>query len=494
MYHIQNIQIGIKHELYPYCDRVTKAANNLKNATLYRCRQVLTAVDKEESSWTPNEREVMEETRLTAVNHEWQAPGKGTSFLSYVFLDALMKDTKNPDYYSADLPRQSAQHTIKGVVRDMKSFYAAIRSYKKKPEPFTGRPALPRYSRSGGNLFVRMTNQDCVIQEKAEHYFLKLPLTKTRCSIGAPSGKLKQVEIRPTHGIFVLTMIFDDGLDIPVLKESSRIASIDFGVDNFAAITNNIGEPCLLFKGGVIKSINQNYNKRLADIMSRETIGTTKKFVPTPESRALTIRRNNQMDDFMHKFASRLMGWCREHQIDILVLGHNAGWKRESSMGSMGNQNFVQIPFSRAMQILEYLGERNGIRVIRQEESYTSKASFLDRDDIPVYHEGDATHHTFSGKRRPTRHAGMYKKEGFRGLYTSANGIVINADLNGSANIGRKHFPDMYHEIAPDFSRVLVFKHPDQENQSTLRDKQCSVQRPISRSKQHRLNRKHRVA
>ena len=84
----------------------------------------------------------------------------------------------------------------------------------------------------------------------------------------------------------MLTMIFDDGLDIPVLKESSRIASIDFGVDNFAAITNNIGEPCLLFKGGVIKSINQNYNKRLADIMSRETVGTTKKFVPTPESRA----------------------------------------------------------------------------------------------------------------------------------------------------------------------------------------------------------------
>lgn len=116
----------------------------------------------------------MEETRLTAINHNWQAPRKGTIFLSYKFLEALMKDTKDPDYYSTDLPRWFTQQTIKGVVRDMKSFYAAIRSCK-KPESFIGRTALPKYSWPGGNLFVRMTNQDCIIQEKRWVFLLEVP-------------------------------------------------------------------------------------------------------------------------------------------------------------------------------------------------------------------------------------------------------------------------------------------------------------------------------
>ncbi|MBQ8994775.1 MAG: IS200/IS605 family accessory protein TnpB-related protein, partial [Oscillospiraceae bacterium] len=125
----------------------------------------------------------------------------------------------------------------------------------------------------------------------------------------------------------------------------------------------------------------------------------------------------------------------------------NPGWKQEVNMGKESNQKFVQIPFDKLKEILKYQGERNGIRILEQEESYTSKASFLDRDDIPNF----GVESVFSGVRTN------------RGSYRSKNGQMINADLNGSANILRKAFPGAFTENnVPDFKNIVVIKHPDE--------------------------------
>ena len=139
--------------------------------------------------------------------------------------------------------------------------------------------------------------------------------------------------------------------------------------------------------------------------------------------------------------------------------------------------------------MIEYLAEERGIKVVSQEESWTSKASFLDNDDIPVYKKGDATRHVFSGKRGPTKYKGMYKKDGFRGLYQAKDGTIINSDLNGSANILRKAFPNAFDAAArPAFDNVVIIRNPELESVVSNQEKQASLVRPLfSKSKKERL-------
>ena len=244
-----------------------------------------------------------------------------------------------------------------------------------------------------------------------------------------------------------MTFVFDDGKDAPVCTEHERIIAVDPGVDNLMAVTNNCGLPCILFNGRPLKTINQLYNKQIANIMSENTIGTTDRFVATPHYQKVTLNRNNRVKDYLLKSARILIDWCVENRIDTIVLGKNVGWKQESDMGHVTNQSFVQIPHEQLYNIISYLAEREAINVVEQEESYTSKASFLSRDVIPSYRcKGEK--HSFSGKRV------------HRGLYKDRSGKQINADLNGSANILRKAFPNAFKKD-PDFNNIRVIRHPD---------------------------------
>ncbi|OFD01675.1 hypothetical protein BTGOE6_36410 [Bacillus wiedmannii] len=112
--------------------------------------------------------------------------------------------------------------------------------------------------------------------------------------------------------------------------------------------------------------------------------------------------------------------------IDTVVVGYNAGWKQKSDMGKKNNQKFVQIPFHKLIVAIENKCVKEGIRFLKQEESYTSKASFLDKDSVPAWSKDDRTHYRFSGKRIN------------RGLYQSRAGICIHADINGALNTLQK--------------------------------------------------------
>ena len=167
------------------------------------------------------------------------------------------------------------------------------------------------------------------------------------------------------------------------------------------------------------------------------------------------------MKDFMHKAAKRIVTWCLANRIDTVVIGTNPLWKQNSDMKKENNQAFEQIPFHQFRKILKYLCEWNGLRYVEQEESYTSKASFLAEDPIPVYQEGDTTSYTFSGQRCPVKYKNRSKKNGFRGLYQNTDGTIVNADLNGSANIGRKCYPDLFRPQNVNLKDVIIYSHPD---------------------------------
>lgn len=455
MYQAKRINISReKHPgIYEYLDSLCHAANNLRNAALFRVRQVLTMTEKAETAYTSNEKEVFNEIKkaLPLMGSRYRMPEKGKSFLSYPFLNQLLKVTENPDYHNPDLPRQSAQQTLKILVQEMKSFYAVVKDYAKDPEKYTGRPKLPGYGRSGGMNTAILTNQDCkVYGNMTEGYELKLPLLKERLSLGniTIEGILKQVTVTPCHGIFILTLVIDDGVLPPELKKADRIISIDPGINNIAAITNNIGKPCLLFKGGAVKSMNQWYNKKMAEYQAKQTKGKTEKFIPTGKSEKLCIWRENHLRDFLHKTACEILRYCREWEIDTIVIGHNKLQKQKIRIGHENNQSFTEIPFDRLRQYIRYRAEREGIQVIDQEESYTSKASFPDKDMIPVYGK-ENSEPSFSGKRIK------------RGLYRTKDGQIINADLNGAANILRKWKEDAFDKHLPHFDEIIVCRYPN---------------------------------
>jgi len=439
MYRDTQIMIRPGHPLYDYCSTVCHNANNLYNAALFRQRQLMTGLKKEHP--TENEQEIIDEVSHYLANREFSAD---KWLLSYYELNDLMKKSENPDYMNG-LPRQTAQNVLRQMARDFKSFFKANKEYNRHPEKFTGKPKLPGYKTKGGQTTAAITNQECVICEDG----LKLPLTKERLKLrNGVSGRLKEVKIVPYHDVYVIHVIMDTEEEPGSCREPARIIAIDRGVSNLAAITNNCGLPCLLFKGGSLKSVNQWYNKQIARIMSEQTTGTTNKFRTTPEYQKLCVKRENRMRDAFHKTAKHIVDWCIDNDIDTIVVGVNKGWKQESNMGKTSNQNFVQLPFDKLCHCLMYRCMKAGINYIEQEESYTSRASFLSKDYMPIYGKDDDKEENlqFSGYRMSR---GLYKDK--------CSSAAINADLNGSANILRKAFPDMDFEV--NFKDIQVIKN-----------------------------------
>jgi len=183
-------------------------------------------------------------------------------------------------------------------------------------------------------------------------------------------------------------------------------------------MVNNIGEEPIAIKGGVVKSINHYYNKeraRLQSIYAGQQIKIGKRM------RKLADKRNKKIDSYFHEVSRFVINWCEKNDIDTIVIGRNKYWKHQINLGKKVNQNFVTIPFYKLIQQLEYKAEEQGLTVIKQEESHSSKCSFLDNE--PIEH-----HNKYLGRRIT------------RGLFKSHKGTIINADVNGAYNILKKAF------------------------------------------------------
>ena len=319
--------------------------------------------------------------------------------------------------------------------------------YEKSPASLTGRPRLPGYKKKKGtSVTAVLTNQICRIKDG---HYLKFPGTKARLNFGVfrGGGKLKEVRIKPeqeTYRAEVVLEIADaekkgklSGMEPEKIAElfreakdpEYRIVSIDPGVSNFCAVTNNFGEKPFLIKGGVLKSANQYYNKKLAEFRSEAEMCNGKK--QTRRIRKLTDKRNRILKDLMHKAGRKITDWAVEHEADVVILGHNRFQKQRIRTGHVNNQNIVQIPHNVFAGMLRYKLEEEGILLVEQEESYTSKADFLAGDAIPVYGEEKEEELRFSGVRPK------------RGLYRHGDGTLSNADINGAGNILRKVFPNV---------------------------------------------------
>ena len=460
-YRVYNIVIDNSHPLFAWADKIAHLSCNLENAASFRIRQLMTSLQKEETNWSENEKEVWQEIKLVneilAVrdvkpgHKEKTLTVPASGVLNYEKLDLLMKHTNNPDYTAEGLPIHVAQHCLKTIALNFKSFFEAMKVFQATPSVFLGRPQLPGYHRKGGKVSFTVSNQESVVrQNKKGHFVLKLPKTKEVLSLGTdfPMGKFKEVKVSPMYGGYKFSLIFDNGTLPSPMSDNNRKAGIDFGVNNLMAVVFNVPEvPALIFNGRPLKAINQYFNKEHAKEMSKATTGG-KNYVATPRDEVLSCWRYNSIRDYFFKVSKMFVNVCVENRIDTVILGHSSGWKQETNIGKINNQNYVAIPFNNLIEMLQWRCQREGIKVVIQEESYTSQASFPDNDPIPVF---DGTHHKykFSGTR-PNR-----------GRYRTKDKTWINADLNAAANIMRKYDVKSFEQYRPDFKNVVVIKHPD---------------------------------
>ena len=219
------------------------------------------------------------------------------------------------------------------------------------------------------------------------------------------------VRIVPHVGYYTIEIGYSVNSPAPSKTTGKRVASIDLGINNLALVSSNVMNPFIV-NGKPVKSMNLYANLLLANIQS-VTTGSSKKL------RTNYRKRRNKIADYFHKSTTFIVEKLLENNIDTLVIGKNDSWKHCSKL-----KNFVRIPHNQFVDKLMYKCTLQGITVILQEESYTSKSSFYSKDTIPVF--GVKNTITFSGKRTS------------RGMYIDKSGLKLNADLNGSLNILRK--------------------------------------------------------
>ncbi|MEG3931381.1 MULTISPECIES: transposase [unclassified Microcoleus] len=346
----------------------------------------------------------------------------GWGYVSYNEMNRLMK---SHEAYKA-LPAKVSQQILMVLDKNWKSFFEAVKAYKADSSRFTGSPKLPKYKdkTKGRNLLVYTIQ--AISSKQLKKGIIKLSGTELSIKTKLNPNLICQVRLVPKCDAYVIEVIYDETES--TLGNANSVASIDLGLDNLVALTSNQpGFIPLLINGRPLKSINQFYNKRKARLQSHLK-GNRK---TSPRIQRLTRCRHQKVDNYLHHASRVIVDHLVVNQIGTLVIGKNAQWKTEINLGKQTNQNFVNIPHSRLIEMLEYKARLAGIKVIVQEESYSSRANFLGLDPIPVYGTTDKEP-VFTGKRIK------------RGLYKTSVGRLINSDVNAAYNILRKAIPNAF--------------------------------------------------
>ena len=345
-------------------------------------------------------------------------------FLKYEKKYTLLKSS--PNY--KELNSNIAQQILKEVDGSFKSFFGLIKLAKQGKYSFKD-CKLPRYLPKDGYTtlvigFVRLNGNKLILpfsnNFKKTHKVVEITIPPVLLD-----KKVKEIRILPKANAryFEIQYIYETECIQRNLNTQNALA-LDLGVNNLVTAVSSTGKSFIV-DGRKLKSINQWFNKenaRLQSIKDKQHFGKK----PTNRQKAIARDCNNKVNDYMNKAARMIIDYCINNDIGTLIAGYNVTFQRNSHIGKQNNQNFVNIPYGRLRDKLAYMCELNGITYVEQEESYTSKASFWDKDNIPVYNNDNPKEYEFSGNRV------------HRGLYETANGKTFNADINGALNIMRK--------------------------------------------------------
>lgn len=374
-------KIRPNHKLYSICDELCFKSKNLYNAALFEFRQ--SYFDKEDT--------------LT-----WQN------------INRIFNQSNQFDY--RELPSKVSNTVLKKLGNNISSFWSLIKKpdYKKKVR-------LPKYLHKTDGRFIVEFNKQTFSNKRDDDNNLIICKSSLDLRIPTKVEEPQQVRIIPKTGCYVIEVIYE--VKENKAKQNQRVAAIDLGLNNLATVVTNDGNNPILISGKKIKSINQYYNK----MTSKQKSLLPNNIFTSKSLDRLWLKRNNKISYEIHKITKFLANYFDERDVSKVIIGNNTGWKNGINLGKRNNQNFVNIPYAKFINQLTYKCQLLGITVITREESYTSKASFLDYDEIPNYN--DEIKPKFSGRRIK------------RGLYKSTT-RKINADVNGAYNIMAKENPN----------------------------------------------------
>ena len=345
-------------------------------------------------------------------------------YLGYEKTYAELKTSENYRILNSNM----AQQSMKIVDSMFVSFIALLKLVKKKQ--YDSRAVkIPRYLPKDG--YAPLIIQQFVINNQT----FTLPYSKkygsehSKISVKVPpileGKKVKYIRITPINNARFFEIQYTyEAVEAQRELDKQKALAIDFGLNNLMTCATSEGQSFII-DGRRLKAINQWYNKvnaKLAVIKDKQKYGKK----PTFRQKQLAWKRKLQVNDYISKSCKKVINYCLQNSIGVLVCGYNATFQRDAHMGKVNNQNFVNIPYGKIRQKLAYMCELYGIEYNEQEESYTSKASFWDKDKIPVYNADNPHKYEFSGKRI------------HRGLYRTSIGFEFNADVNGALNILRK--------------------------------------------------------
>jgi putative transposase len=340
-----------------------------------------------------------------------------SNYLNWCAVDKILQSS---DAYRT-LPAKVSQQILKQVHETWISFFAALKVWKANPGVFTGRPRLPGYKdkQAGRNVLIYTAQ---AFSKKSLKDGIILP-SKLNIEVKTRQTGIDQVRIVPRSKFYVVEVVYTVE-PIQVELDARLVAGIDIGLNNLATLTSNkAGFRPVIVNGRPLKSLNQFYNKRKAELQARLPKGQ----YTSDQITRLSIKRNWRMRHYLHTASRRIVELLVKERIATLIVGKNDGWKQGIDLGKQTNQNFVSVPHTQLIDMLKYKCQLVGIEVMIHEESYTSKCSFLDLEPIQKQD-------TYQGKRVS------------RGMFCSSTGEKINADVNGAYNIIRKVIPNAFVE------------------------------------------------
>ena len=365
-----------KHKYYDELDNLCWLSKNLYNSTLYNVRQYY-----------------FENKKL----------------LKYQIINKMYVDTNDKDYRA--LPAKVAKYTQMLVEHNFKSFFGLL---KLKGKGKYDKPVkIPKYlDKKKGRQVVHY--EKGAISFKEQDY-IKLSKTNIKIKTKLTKDKVQFVRLVPKNNYMVIEVGYN--IKEQEQKLNDNVLAIDIGVNNIASCVTTNGDKFLI-NGKQLKYINHNYNKRIADIQSKLKLTHNKN--KSRYKSNITNKRNNRINDYLHKITTYIVNQAVSKNIGTIVVGYNKEWKQDTNIGNINNQNFVNIPFYRFINMLDYKCRLKGINFKTITEEYTSKCSFIDEEEIEK-------HINYVGKRIS------------RNFFRTKKGILINADINGAYNILKKY-------------------------------------------------------
>lgn len=336
---------------------------------------------------------------------------KKGEYLNYFTINKLFTKENQKDYRA--LPSKVSKNTQILVDKNFKSFFTLLK--KKKEGKYDAKIKIPGYlDKLKGKQVVLYGKQSLSFKKKG---YIRLSKTNIYIKSNFSKEDVKFVRIVPKSNLITVEIGYEK--EEKVFKDNGKFASIDLGLNNLMTIVTSINEKPLIINGLPLKSTNQRFNKRSSKIKS-ELFLKNQKYHSKKLSNIIN-KRNNKVKDYLHKSSTFLVNYLVSNDITNLIIGYNENWKQNINMSKKNNQNFVSIPFYTLINQIQYKCKLKGINVILINESYTSKCSFLDNEEITKHNE-------YLGIRIKR---GLFKRK--------INNQLVNADVNSACNILKKY-------------------------------------------------------